>query len=169
MSYQITKWICQGVSVVVFFTLIISNASANSFDTASKAYRAGEFKKAARIYSSLAGQGDAAAQFSLGEMYVKGKGVPQNDNEAFKWYRLAAEQGLAQAQYNLGSLYAEGKGISQSYQDAYAWWIVAAMNGKKDALKGIETGTKQFTAQEVEKIRQHAKLIWSRTVMIAQK
>jgi TPR repeat protein len=35
-------------------------------------------------------------------MFAAGKGVPQDDKQAVKWYRLAAEQGHANAQYNLG-------------------------------------------------------------------
>ena len=30
-------------------------------------------------------------------MYENGRGFPQDDKEALKWYRLAAEQGLAEA------------------------------------------------------------------------
>ena len=38
---------------------------------------------------------------------TKGQGVPQDDKEAVKWFRLAAEpeqgyQGLTSAQFNLG-------------------------------------------------------------------
>ena len=42
-------------------------------------------------------QGDAEAQWSLGLAYAKGEGVPQDDAEAARWYRLAAEQGYARA------------------------------------------------------------------------
>ena len=42
-------------------------------------------------------QGDAKAQFSLGFMYANGQGVPKDDAEAMKWYRLAADQGYAAA------------------------------------------------------------------------
>ena len=45
-----------------------------------------------------ADQGDAAAQINLGAMYAAGAGVPQDDREAVRWYRLAADQGLAEAQ-----------------------------------------------------------------------
>ncbi len=41
--------------------------------------------------------GDANAQFNLGVMYDNGMGVPKDDAEAAKWYRLAAEQGNAMA------------------------------------------------------------------------
>ena len=40
-----------------------------------------------------AAQGDAAAQFNLGNMYKDGRGVRQDDAEAVRWYRQAAAQG----------------------------------------------------------------------------
>ena len=46
-------------------------------------------------------------------MYDEGRGVPENDTEAVKWYRKAAEQGDASAQYNLGVMYANGWGRSR--------------------------------------------------------
>ena len=49
-------------------------------------------------------QGDAEAQFNLGVMYANGRGVPQDDSEAVRWYRLAADQGHAGAQFNLGAV-----------------------------------------------------------------
>ena len=50
----------------------------------------------------MADQGNAVAQFYLGLTYANGRGVPQNNAEAVKWYRLAADQGDAGAQFNLG-------------------------------------------------------------------
>ena len=49
-------------------------------------------------------QGHANAQFYLGDVYDKGKGVPINDKEAAKWYTLAAEQGHMEAQFCLGDI-----------------------------------------------------------------
>ena len=46
----------------------------------------------------VAEQGDAAEQNNLGGMYATGRGVPQDETEAARWFRLAAEQGLAGAQ-----------------------------------------------------------------------
>ncbi len=46
--------------------------------------------------------GEAYAQATLGFMYRDGIGVPQDDAEAVRWYRLAADQGHAIAQYHLG-------------------------------------------------------------------
>ena len=52
----------------------------------------------------LAEQGDAIAQYNLGVMYTTGEGVPENDAEAVRWYRLAAEQGDKLAQLDLAVL-----------------------------------------------------------------
>ena len=46
--------------------------------------------------------GVTEAQLDLGLRYDLGKGVPQDDAEAVRWYRLAADQGLALAQFSLG-------------------------------------------------------------------
>ena len=77
-------------------------------------------------------QGDASAQYKLGWMYDKGRGVAQDDKQAVAWYRKAAEQGDASAQYKLGVMYENGKGVAQDYKLAYVWSAVAAANG--DAL-----------------------------------
>ena len=47
-------------------------------------------------------QGFVNAQFILGVMYDTGRGVPQNDAEAVRWFRMAAEQGNADAQVHAG-------------------------------------------------------------------
>ena len=50
-------------------------------------------------------QGNIKAQYNLALMYYKGEGVPQNYEEAIKWYNKAAEQGNIKAQYNLALMY----------------------------------------------------------------
>ncbi len=59
----------------------------------------------------LAEQGNARAQTMLGYMYAEGTGVPQDDAEALKWYRLAAEQEGGFAQFALGEMYSAGRGV----------------------------------------------------------
>ncbi|MFB3041139.1 MAG: excinuclease ABC subunit UvrB, partial [Candidatus Poribacteria bacterium] len=44
-----------------------------------------------------------AAQTNLGVMHDNGNGVPEDDAEAVRWYRLAAERGFAAARYSLVS------------------------------------------------------------------
>ncbi len=45
----------------------------------------------------LADQGDARAQYNLGEMYMLGRGVPQDYTQAYMWVALAAAQGNEKA------------------------------------------------------------------------
>ena len=74
-------------------------------------------------------QGNADAQFTLGEMYSEGKGVKQDYAEAFKWWSKAAEQGNTRAQAQLGWMYSGGKGVKQDYAEAFKWWSKAAEQG----------------------------------------
>jgi hypothetical protein len=48
-------------------------------------------------YLQSAEQGNADAQFNLGEIYAKGWGVPQDDAQALAWHRKAAERGKVRA------------------------------------------------------------------------
>jgi len=78
---------------------------------------------------ALAEQGDAIAQNDLGLMYANGEGVPQDDAEAVRWYRLAAEQGYVNAQTSFGFMYANGRGVPQDDAEAVRWYRLAAEQG----------------------------------------
>jgi TPR repeat protein len=76
--------------------------------------------------------GESIAQNNLGSMYANGDGVPENDAEAVRWYRMAAEQGLATAQNNLGVMYNNGEGVAQNFARAYLWLNLAAAGSQGD-------------------------------------
>ena len=40
-------------------------------------------------------------------MYARGEGVPEDNKEAVKWWKLSAEQGNEKAQVYLGLMYEE--------------------------------------------------------------
>ena len=73
--------------------------------------------------------GDPVAQYNLGKIYDNGEGVPEDDAEAVKWYRLAADQGHAAAQDNLGMMYATGEGVPQDDAEAVKLFRLAANQG----------------------------------------
>jgi hypothetical protein len=52
-----------------------------------------DYVEAVRWYKLAAEQGDASAQFNLGNMYRKGQGVAQDFTRAHMWYNLAAVSG----------------------------------------------------------------------------
>ena len=87
----------------------------------------------AELTRQAAEQGDAEAQYNLGRMYANGEGVPQDDAEAARWYRLAADQGDASAQYALAGMYAYGRGVPQDEAEAVRWYRLAADQGDAGA------------------------------------
>jgi TPR repeat protein len=66
---------------------------------------------AVECYKPRAEQGDANALFKMGWIYDEGKGVPQDNKTALKWYTLSTKQGNALAQNNLGLMYSKRKGV----------------------------------------------------------
>jgi len=62
-------------------------------------------------YRKAADQGDARAQYNVGEIYHNGLGgVARDDAEAVVWFRKAAAQGYAMAQAALRRMETEGQG-----------------------------------------------------------
>ena len=83
-------------------------------------------------------QGDAPAQYMLGFRYNIGQGVPQDDAEAARWYRLAAEQGDDRAQIRLGDMYSLGfGGAPQNDAEAARWYHLAAEQGNPVAQSDL--------------------------------
>src|SRR5215467_5996096 len=74
-----------------------------------------------------------SAEAVLGSAYYRGRGVPQNDSEAAKWFRLAADKGNAVARFTLGVMYGEGRGVPQDYAEAARWYRRAAEQGDAQA------------------------------------
>ena len=113
------------------------------------AYKNKDYATALREWTPLAKQGDADAQYNLGQMYNQGKGVPQDDKTAVKWYKLAAKQGNAPAQYNLGLMYAMGTGVIKDNVYAHMWWNIAASSGNENAVIGRDIVAKRMTSANI--------------------
>lgn len=100
-----------------------------TYEEGNKAYEAGDYETAIRIWETHGLKGNAGAQYSLAKMFHTGTGIPQDEKEAIKWYRLAAEQGNVIAQFQLGVLYKygegvlhkDGEGILIDYKEAIKW------------------------------------------------
>jgi uncharacterized protein len=99
------------------------------FEEGMAAYDRGDYATTLKEWRPLAEQGDRTAQHHLAWLYLIGRGVPQNDEEAVRWFRMAAEQGDSDAQTNLGSLYLLGDRIPQDYPEALKWLRAAAAQG----------------------------------------
>jgi TPR repeat protein len=68
-------------------------------------------------------------------MYQNGRGLPQDDQGAVRFYKLAAEQGNDQGQANLAFMYLQGRGgLAQSDEEAVRLYKLAAEQGNVRAL-----------------------------------
>ncbi len=96
-------------------------------------------------------------------MYEVGRGVPKDDAEAARWYRLAADQvqtaprevealrldakqGDAEAQYQLGTVYLDGLGVEMDPSEALSWLQLSADQGHGQAQSNLTYLTGHETA-----------------------
>ena len=71
--------------------LLVPGLAWADFQAGVDAANRGDYENALAEFRALAEQGDVSARSVLGALYIKGQGVPQDYQEAVKWYRLAAE------------------------------------------------------------------------------
>src|SRR2546426_1638447 len=138
-------------SLVVLWTLVLCLGTLSCEARRSdKAYRSGDYAKAAKELEYIAEEGDARAQYDLGLLYDTGRGVPQSNEKALQWYRKAAEQGESKAQYNLGLMYANGQGVQQDYARAYFWTSLSAAQGNGHAMDARDILYEKMTPERSE-------------------
>lgn len=101
------------VSLSIFFHL---NIFADEFMSEFITEKGGECNKSSDIekrfknyYEKAADKGNVNAQYYIGKLYYKGKGIEKDDKKAFEYLKKAAEQGHVDAQYYLGKCYYDGK------------------------------------------------------------
>lgn len=71
--------------------------------------------------------GDADAQYTLADIFQKGKGVTKNSAHAFYWYQRAAQQGNLPAQFNVWYAYLTGEGTQENEHLAQKWFARASL------------------------------------------
>ncbi len=114
-----------------------------------KSYRSGDKAAAAEALGYAADQGSASARFKLGQMYASGDGVPQDDLQAFEFFRkITVENGdeapdspaarvVSRAFIAVGNYYRDGipnSDIAPDMQEAYRnYHYAAAYFGDPDA------------------------------------
>jgi TPR repeat protein len=100
-------------------------------------------KPAVETAETLAGHGDAEAQFNLGVKFA-GEGAEQDYAQAAHWYLKAADQSHSLAQFNLGIMYATGQGVPRDESKSMGWMQKAADLG--DAGAQYQIGMKLHRA-----------------------
>ncbi len=81
--------------------------------------------------------GDASAAYEVAMRFAEGRGVPQNDAEAARWFERAAKGGLAPAQFRLAGLYEKGMGVKKDLATARDLYRAAADKGNARAMHNL--------------------------------
>ena len=144
-------------AIAVFLCLLLATSAWAGNNEGRAAYDAGDYATALRELPPLAEQGDAGAQFTLGNMYYLGHGVPEDYAEAVRWYRMAAEQGDGGAQFILGLMHVRGHGVPEDIVQAHKWFNLAATQGDKDAIKNRDDIAKKKTPADISKAQKLAR------------
>jgi TPR repeat protein len=150
--------------ILVILFLLSGLLYANLVNDGIQAYKSGNYKKAAKLFKKAANQGNAEAQYKLGDMYNEGKGVKKDYQKAVYWYKKAAKlfkkaanQGNADAQCKLGDMYYYGKGVKKDYQKAVYWYKKAANQGNAGAqfTLGVMYGQGKVVRQDMSLAKEY--------------
>jgi TPR repeat protein len=114
-----------------------SPSAEEIFNQGMDAYEAEDYAKAVELWHKSADMGNDNAQNALGNCYLYGNGVPQDDKKAAEWYRKSADQGHEFAQNNLAMCYYNGNGVPQDFKKAAEWFRKSADQGYDEAQNNL--------------------------------
>jgi TPR repeat protein len=80
---------------------------------------------------------DAETMNLLGQLCLKGRGIPHDHAQARHWFQNAAAAGSPTAMHNLGAMYEHGHGVAQDYAQARGWYRRAAEAGNALAAERL--------------------------------
>ena len=84
-------------------------------------------------FHRAAKQGDAIADYYLGEIHAHGHGLPVNRKEAFKWYKRSADKHYVPAQQKLAHCYLHGIGTRKNETEGYILLASLALWGDEES------------------------------------
>ncbi len=124
------SWLWRSSLCAFTILLCVGVSAAADLESAKRAYEQEDYATAFKELTPLAEQGNAEAQVILGKMYMMGRGVLKDMDQAYRWFRASAAQGNADAQFFLGSFYLlTHKDIAQGLK----WLRLSAEQGNQDS------------------------------------
>ncbi|AKS41783.1 caspase family protein [Wenzhouxiangella marina] len=114
------------------------------------AYSRADYRSALRVWQGRADEGDAEAQYMVGEIHEKGLGTEPDYAEAARWYRLAADQGHSRAMMSLAYFHEQGLGVEQDPVAALNWYRRAS---------GLEENDLMFAAVARQRLDEQARAL----------
>lgn len=142
-----------------------SSSAAGGYDGNGAPERSQDYWRAQiQAWKVEAMAGNPVASQNVGVALYKGElGVPRDEAEAYKYFRIAAAAGLTTAQFNIGWCYCSGAGVPQSWAKAVKWWRRAAEQGHGSAARNLGLLFSLGLAPDatgVTAVNHHAALEW---------
>ena len=128
---------------------------ADELENGLAAYRAKDYGQAFIHLQPLAEAGVAAAQFTLGEMYRRGRGFVKSTPDGLPLLKQAAEANHLPALNVLGEMHEVGEGVAQDFEAAQQWFKKAADAG--DAKGQVNLALHYLRVEEARDFAQAAK------------
>lgn len=128
------------------------HALGTFYFTGEHPYFKQDYKLAAEWWQSAANQGCLASMGNLGNLYLYGLGVKQDNQKAIDLYYSAAQKGHVTSQMILGKSYEFAEaGLSRDINKAYQWYSKAAQQGDV-----FSTGRLKILSLEMQRLEQQA-------------
>ena len=131
------------IAKVFFLFIFLSSSVLSHAQDESECLNEQNSLGVVECFRLAAEQGDAKAQYSLGQIYAGWDMVERDSQKALMWYRKAAENGHTEAQYTLAVIYDSqhdvGHNDSEEYEvepndaEAAKWYGFAAEKGYANA------------------------------------
>ena len=136
---------------IQYFTKAAKNESSMAYYNLGKVYESqNKFTTATNWYNKAIEMNNSNAMNNLADLYLQGKGLVQNTNQAELLYVQAAELGNATSMRNLGFLYFKGIEVKQDMEKAYFWFNLAAAKAYSEADTYRDfTGEKLYKTQRI--------------------
>jgi uncharacterized protein len=126
--------------------MALSGTARAEWDSAMVARQHGDLGAAFEGFKQEADSGAADAQDVVGEMLMKGQGVPKDQAAGVGWLRRAAEGGSVPGMLAYGSAALGGLGMERDVAVGVQWMTRAAKAGNLAAMLALGDGYEQGSA-----------------------
>ena len=86
-------------------------------------------RQAEQALEARAQQGEVSAQYSMGMLFLSGKGAGRSDERALDWFERAAAAGHVESAHNAAVIRERGPASVRDMDKALAWYRLAAQAG----------------------------------------
>ena len=111
----------------------VSPPEKSNYEIGVQAFKDGDYRAAFDAWSLGAYEENPEAQYNLGVLYLEGRGVERDLEQARNWFLKAANKNQIEAQYNLGHMALSGLGMEKDTNEALRWWQKASTGGYPQA------------------------------------